>query len=138
MSLPERLLVALTLARIPGYANESPHRVIAEEPMVSLLPNMETVIILRPVWGSAAPYYRVRFWFTPGEAELRPGWLMGRVALDLDNQHMGLVPFTLYVGEPLDEPSMMAKFPEVHRPDDWTDRPKIETGTWLLTGRRAA
>lgn len=134
MTIPERFAIALQLARVPGYGNESPHRVIADEPHLWLSMNGETFVVLRPVWGSAAAYYRLRF---QALTEVRPGWVAGQAVLEVDGRWIGVLPFTLYAGEPLDEPSMLLKYAELSPPDEHRPNP-MPTGTWILTGWRSA
>ncbi len=130
--MPKDWAIGLMLARIPGYDGE-PHRFMGSAEFVRVVSGNSTINVnLNPLWRSNM-YARVTLTGI-SDSELRPGWVVGTATLEVDGQFFGQMPFTLYAGERLDEPSMLVKFPEV-----WGPEPEGKgAGTWILTGRRSA
>lgn len=105
------------------------------ETVAYLQPDTETALILRPMYGSAASYYRVTL--SPLESA-EHDWVNCRARLEVDAYTMGVVPIAWYVGAPADWPSGVARFPEYMGPiltdRNWAD--STPRGVWTLAVNR--
>lgn len=97
-----------------------------------------TALTLRPVYGSAASWYRL-------EINLQEGpevdWIAATVQLSIDNALMAHAPLPLawYGGAPSDWPSGIVRFPEMegfHPATFPWPKPGVR-GVWTLAARRA-
>lgn len=70
-------------------------------------------VVLWPEYGSAAALYRVRLHQVESPED---GWVSWRAALDINNENMGDLPLSWYVGAPSDWPSGLVRYPERHGP----------------------
>lgn len=102
---------------------------------VHLHPDSVETITLRPMFGSAASLYRIEL--TPQESP-ENNWRAFTCLLILDNQDMGVLPLSWYVGAPADWPSGLARYPEIHGPQlrGMPYGVAGPRGVWTLAARR--
>lgn len=133
--IPEDCGYLFTLTRIPGHEGESSRIFAQGRYHVDL--TQQQFMTMPVVWGAAADWYQVHF--QPG-GHVDTDWLMGSVALTINGMPIGRapLPYTLYVGGLLDEPSMLVKFPENYSPNEEPAYrgKRIPPGVWALTGLR--
>jgi hypothetical protein len=105
----------------------------------SMEPGGHEVIVLDPVYGSAAALYRVDLRL---EESAEPGWAQARVQLSVNQQSLAgwhTMPLSWYVGHPTDWPSGLARFAEVYgenEPYQSYPAPEQPRMVWTVAAQR--